>query len=180
MSANLAASVQRRIRCCTYDANALRRGDAQERSEGSNGNARDRERPLVVNFGPRPSRGLVLVAEGNDAMRTAIGAVLEAAGYASLLYANARELIAGARAEDAMCVVSDIRLPGMSGFQLLARLRKGTTEPLVILISAHDSLALRNKAMRLGVAGYLAKPFEGTALVSEIDRLAEAARARRY
>jgi DNA-binding NarL/FixJ family response regulator len=51
---------------------------------------------------------------------------------------------------------------------------------LVILISAHDSSALRNKATRLGAAGYLAKPFEGTALVSEIDRLAEASRARRF
>ena len=74
----------------------------------------------------------------------------------------------GVSADAAACVVSDLKLPGMSGLELLSELRaRGAGSP-VILITAHDSPALRAEAARLGAAAYLAKPFLGSELLTAI------------
>jgi FixJ family two-component response regulator len=117
------------------------------------------------------SRGLVLVAEDNDGMRKAIDTLLDAAGFSSIAYSSAEALIAGGR-EDELCVISNIRLPGMSGFELLSKLRERGTPTPVILITAKHTPAARSKAKRSGAAAYFAKPFQGSALLEVIDGLA--------
>jgi FixJ family two-component response regulator len=118
------------------------------------------------------SRGLVLVVEDNDGMREAIDALLDAAGYSSIGYSSAEALIAGGRIGEELCVISDIRLRGMSGFELLSELgERGTSTP-VILITAKHTPAARSKARRSGATAYFAKPFQGGALLEVIDGLA--------
>jgi FixJ family two-component response regulator len=78
-------------------------------------------------------------------------------------------------AESDACVVSDLKLPGISGLELLAKLHShGWSQPLM-LITAHDSPAVRAEAGSSGVAGYLAKPFLGSALVTAIKAAIESA-----
>jgi FixJ family two-component response regulator len=113
--------------------------------------------------------GRVLVIEDDEGMREAIESLLKAAGYATSAYATAEALIAAGTPEDARCVVSDIRLPAMSGLELIAELRaRGTSLP-VILITAHDSPALRSVAGLHGAAAYLPKPFGRCALLTAIE-----------
>src|SRR5690242_12317193 len=69
------------------------------------------------------SRGLELVVEENEGMRQSIDKLLDAAGFSGITYSNAEDLIAGGRFDDAVCVISDIKLPGRSGFDLLSQLR---------------------------------------------------------
>lgn len=114
------------------------------------------------------SLGRVLVVEDDDSMREAIESLLDAAGIESALYASAEALLAGEVSAGSVCIVSDVKLPGMSGLELLAELRTRGGWPPVILITAHDSAALRAEAMRQGVAAYLAKPFLGSALLAAI------------
>jgi len=110
----------------------------------------------------------VLVVEDDDSMRQAIERLLNVSGFASAVYASAEELLAVGPVEDDRCVVSDLKLPAMSGLELLAELRRrGCVLPL-ILITAHDWPSVRKEAQRSGVAGYLAKPYVGTALVAAI------------
>jgi CheY-like chemotaxis protein len=66
-------------------------------------------------------------------------------------------------------VVTDLKLQGMSGLQLLDALNLRGPHPPVILITAHDSPAARNEAASRGAAAYLAKPFLGSALLAAID-----------
>jgi two-component system, LuxR family, response regulator FixJ len=112
--------------------------------------------------------GRVLVVDDDNSMRHAIQRLLNASGLATAGYASAEELLAVGPDEADACVVSDLKLPGMSGLELLTELRvRGWQRPL-ILMTAHDSAGVRKDAERNGVACYLAKPFPGEALVVAI------------
>jgi len=112
----------------------------------------------------------VLVVEDDDSMRVAIERLLNAAGFATAVYASADELLAVGPCEDDACVVSDLVLPGQSGLELLGALRaRGWLGPLV-LITAQDSPSVRQEAARRGVAAYLAKPFPGSALLVAVRK----------
>lgn len=119
--------------------------------------------------------GRVLVAEDDDSMREAIATLLDAAGIECTGYASAEALLAGGAVDAARCVISDIRLPVMSGLELLALLRSRLAAPPVIMITGHDAPNLRQDAQRLGASAYLAKPFEGIALLAAIERAASPA-----
>jgi len=110
----------------------------------------------------------VMVVEDDDSMRGALERLLHAAGFQTAAYPTAEAALAGRTDRNAACVVSDLKLPGMSGLDLLAELRvRGTLSPL-ILITAHDAPGVREEAAQCGAAAYLAKPFCGTALLDVI------------
>ena len=110
----------------------------------------------------------VLVVEDDDSMREAIERLLNAAGFTTAVYASAEELLAVGPVGGDACVVSDLKLPAMSGLELLAQLRRHSWRGPLILITAHDSPSVRKAAKQSGVAGYLAKPFLGSTLLAAI------------
>jgi FixJ family two-component response regulator len=117
----------------------------------------------------------VIVVEDDGSMREALERLLAAAGFEPSSYTSAEALLAAGAGEGVVCVVSDLRLPAMSGLDLLAALRaRGVTVPLV-LITGHDAPGLREDALRRGAAAYLPKPFPGTTLL----KVVQAAIARR-
>jgi FixJ family two-component response regulator len=113
-------------------------------------------------------RGKVLVVEDDDSMREAIERLLNAAGVGCSAYASADALLTRGVDEGSACVICDLRLPGMSGLELLATLRERGISLPFILITAHDSRGLRQKAMQRGAAAYLVKPFRGTTLLEAV------------
>ena len=115
------------------------------------------------------SRGRVIVIEDDEGMRQAIESLLDAAGYATTAFASAEDLLAAGLPQDARCIVSDIRLPAMSGLELMTALRSGSFCPPVIVITAHDSAALRSEAGLRGAVAYLPKPFAGRELLAAIE-----------
>jgi FixJ family two-component response regulator len=117
----------------------------------------------------------VVVIEDDDSMREAIARLLDAAGFRCAAYASAEAYLAVSPGEGTACVVSDLKLPAMSGLDLLAAMRaRGGRAPL-ILITAHDAPGLGDEAGRRGAAAYLAKPFAGTALLDAIRAAIEPA-----
>ena len=117
----------------------------------------------------KASGSKVLLVEDDDSMREAIERLLGAAGFECAAYASAETMLADSTGVDAACVVSDLKLPAMSGLELLAELRtRGWKSPL-ILITAHDAPGLREEALRRGASSYLAKPFRGTALLEAVS-----------
>jgi len=111
---------------------------------------------------------MVLVVEDDDSMREAIERLLGAAGFGSTAYATADALLAHGVDADSACVISDLRLPGISGLELLAMLRKQKISLPFILITAHDAPGLREKAACCGASAYLPKPFRGTVLLDAV------------
>ncbi|MEO8134607.1 MAG: response regulator [Betaproteobacteria bacterium] len=115
------------------------------------------------------------MVEDDDGMRAAIETLLDAAGIANAAYPSAEALLAEDTVRDALCIISDLKLPAMSGLQLLTELRTRGAQPPVIVITAHDGPGVRQDAERCGAAAYFAKPFPGSALLAAIERVTETA-----
>jgi len=109
----------------------------------------------------------VLVVEDDSAMREALGRVLGAARFQVLSFPSAEALLEAGLPRESACLVLDIRLPGLSGFELRQRLvRSGASIP-VVFITALDNEMNRTEARRVGDA-YLAKPFLGRDLIDAV------------
>ncbi len=114
----------------------------------------------------------VYLVDDNDGFRESTAWLLETAGFAPLAYASGAAFLAaydgqrhGAADE---CLVSDIRMPQMSGLQLQEELaRRGIRLPLVF-VTAHGDVPLAVEAMRKGASNFLEKPFTDEALVQAI------------
>jgi two-component system response regulator FixJ len=119
------------------------------------------------------SRNKVLLVEDDDSFREAIGRLLDASDVENASYASAEALLSDAAMTDVACVVSDLKLPGMSGLDLLTELRTMGAWPPLILITAHDEPGRREEAARRGAAGYLVKPFTLAQLLDAIHSAVE-------
>jgi FixJ family two-component response regulator len=120
---------------------------------------------------------MVIVVEDDDSMREAIERLLHAAGFETAAYASAEALLGAGADPGAACVISDLKLPAMSGLELLTELRARGGWPPVIVVTAHDAPGVREEAAQHGAAAYLAKPFLGSALLGAIENVVESARS---
>jgi two-component system response regulator FixJ len=94
--------------------------------------------------------------------------LLNTLGVSTASFASAEALLAAGPTARDTCVVSDLKLPGLSGLQLLAALRqRGYPHPL-ILMTAYDSTTIRKMAEFYDVAAFLSKPLNGAALLAAI------------
>ncbi|QQP94685.1 response regulator transcription factor [Lysobacter enzymogenes] len=118
------------------------------------------------------SEARIYLVDDNDGFRESTAWLLETAGFEVQAYASAPaflEAYAGERhGSGAQCLVSDIRMPLMSGLQLQEELRRrGITLPLVF-VTAHGDVPLAVEAMRKGAANFLEKPFSDDGLIEAI------------
>lgn len=114
------------------------------------------------------SEPIVHVIDDDEAVRTSIAFLLEMAELPVRTYASALEFLAIADQVKDGCVVTDVRMPEMSGLDLVRRLKeRGITAP-VIVITGHGDVPLAVEAMRAGVVDFIEKPFEHEVLLSSI------------
>ena len=111
---------------------------------------------------------LVHVIDDDEAVRVSLAFLLEMADLPARTYGSALAFLEVVSEFQAGCVVTDVRMPGMSGLELVSRLKVlGVTLP-VIVITGHADVPLAVEAMRAGVADFLEKPFDDMALVAAI------------
>jgi FixJ family two-component response regulator len=113
---------------------------------------------------------LVAIVDDDASLRRALGRLVRAAGFAVKTFASAEEFLASDRSVPPRCLVLDVRLGGMGGFELHGCLNEAGTSPPVIFITAHDDVATRERARRAGASHYLRKPFDEDALIDAIHR----------
>ena len=113
----------------------------------------------------------ILIAEDDASMRRGIGRLLRAAGFDCIEFASAEDLLESAKAQSGACIVTDIHLPGLTGFDLVDRLRALRGRMPAVFITAYDNPSMRELALRRGNSAYLRKPFEGTALLDAIRKV---------
>jgi FixJ family two-component response regulator len=114
----------------------------------------------------------VAVIEDDSSFRRALSRSLSLRGFRTDAFASAEEFLRRRGADHADCIVLDIHLGGMSGFELQAELAARATAPPIIFITAFDDPATRERAEEAGAAAYLQKPFDEQALVDAINRVA--------
>src|SRR5262245_31740790 len=100
----------------------------------------------------------VVIIEDDPSMRQALGRILRVAGYAPLVYESAEAFIADGSAGHAICLIFDVHLPGLSGFELRERLVRDGVKTPVIFITAYDEPQARQHATQAGAVAYLTKP----------------------
>jgi RNA polymerase sigma factor (sigma-70 family) len=111
----------------------------------------------------------VYVVDDDASIRDSLALMLGLAGYATRLYADAESFLVAFRPDWAGCVVADLRLPGLSGVELQARVReRGSSIPFVI-ITAHGDVPAARAAFRAQAVDFIEKPFEDAQLRDAID-----------
>jgi FixJ family two-component response regulator len=113
---------------------------------------------------------VIAVIDDDASVRRALQRLLRSAGFAVETFATAREFLDAGRSARTACLVLDIHLPGMSGFDLQEHLAVSGALIPIVLITAHDDATTRERASRAGVAAYLRKPFDQGELIEAISR----------
>lgn len=116
------------------------------------------------------SKPNIVVVDDDPGMNQAIERLLNAAGFHAITFASAEDLLADGAAADAACLVVDVHLTGVSGFELQRRLQKSGVTPPVIFVTAYDESRSRAQAQDAGAIAYFIKPFPGKTLLAAITR----------
>jgi FixJ family two-component response regulator len=111
---------------------------------------------------------MVAIVDDDDLMRTAFLGLLKSAGLLAQAFPSAEEFLKSGLQHDAACLITDIRMPGMSGLELQAHLNADHCRIPTIFITAHGDAKMRLQAMRAGAVEFLAKPFDDEALLESV------------
>lgn len=114
-------------------------------------------------------RGHVLVVDDDASVRKVLGALLENAGWTTTRAATGEEALDLVRAADPDVVVSDLKMPGMDGLELLGHLRVSYPEIPVVLLTAHGSVDAAVEAMKRGAHDFLTKPFDKEQVLAIVE-----------
>jgi FixJ family two-component response regulator len=112
---------------------------------------------------------MVVVVDDEESVRQAVQRLLRAAGLSVESFASAEDFLKSGQLNATGCLVADIRMPGMSGLDLLAELNKKHLPIPTIFITAHGDENLRMQAMRAGAVKFLAKPVDGAILLAGVE-----------
>lgn len=111
---------------------------------------------------------VIHVVDDDPAIRDSLAFLLDVNGFQSKTYESANAFLANVAIDAPACVVSDIRMPGMNGIELVRELKtKGAACP-VVLITGHGDVALAVEAMKAGAVDFIEKPFDDQALLGAI------------
>jgi two-component system, LuxR family, response regulator FixJ len=108
----------------------------------------------------------VYVVDDDEAVRDSLRALFEADGFAVEICASASEFLEVEPADEGGCALVDVRMPGMDGIALLAALADRPHAPPVIMITGHGDVPMAVRAMKLGAADFIEKPFDPEALLA--------------
>ncbi len=112
----------------------------------------------------------VLVVDDKEMMRDSVGATLQRAGFAVVTAESGEQALTVAAKKRPDAVVTDLKMPGLSGIELLEKLREIDTELPVVLMTAFGTIETAVSAMKLGAFDYITKPFQGDELVIAVKR----------
>lgn len=113
----------------------------------------------------------IAVVDDEEPIRRALARLLGAAGIESRGYASGQEFLATWRHNPPDCVVMDLQMPGLSGFDVLQCLKNLGADMPIIIITAHDDPALRQRCLQAGATTYLPKPLDDNVLIKTIESL---------
>jgi FixJ family two-component response regulator len=120
---------------------------------------------------PADSKLTVAMVDDDTSMLRALARLVQTAGYAVRTYASAGEFLDGCGSSAIHCLVVDVQMPGMDGFELAAALeQRGVCLPM-LFITAYDSPLAREKAAKAHALGLLVKPFDPASLLVTLSAI---------
>src|SRR3954469_6584902 len=117
------------------------------------------------------SGAVIHVIDDDQAMRQSLAFLLEAAGLTARVHGSALDFLGHVDGADPGVIVTDVRMPGMSGLELVRWLGSRGLAGRAIVMTGHGDISLAVEATRAGAADFLEKPFEDEALLSAIHTI---------
>jgi FixJ family two-component response regulator len=111
---------------------------------------------------------MIAIVDDDDSIRRALQGLLESAELTAQSFASAEEFLQSGQRHQIACLITDIRMPGMSGLELQAKLNAEHCKIPIIFITAHGDEKLRMQALRAGAVEFMAKPFDDEALLESV------------
>jgi FixJ family two-component response regulator len=112
---------------------------------------------------------VISVVDDDESVRQSLGGLMRSVGFGVKVFSSAEEFLNSDDPRKTNCLILDVRMPGMDGFELQRRLEAGQYEIPVIFITAHGDEDLRQRALIAGAVDYLLKPFSEEALLSAVQ-----------
>ena len=122
---------------------------------------------------------LVYVIDDDEAVRDSLSILLESVGLAHEVYGSALDFLDAFDPDRHACIVTDIRMPGMSGLELQQRLLESRCDAPLIFITGHGDVPMAVTAMKRGAADFIQKPFRDQELIDRIHQALEQDKSRR-
>jgi FixJ family two-component response regulator len=111
---------------------------------------------------------MVAIVEDDQSYRLAVQRLLKSAGFSVRSFATAEDFLSSGQQQETGCLIADIRMPGMSGLDLQAKLISDQYPIPTIFMTAHGDEKMRLQAMRAGAVKFLTKPFDGENLIEAV------------
>ena len=116
---------------------------------------------------------LVAIVDDDESVQLALRDLIESDGLPAICFGSAEHFLDSEARSKAACLIADIRMPGMSGLELQAKLKAERCRIPVIFITAHGDAEMRIHAMRQGAVEFLSKPFDDAVLLEIVHAALE-------
>ena len=131
-------------------------------------------------MGSEQSSGLIAIVDDDNSVQCALQDLIESEGLSTLCFGSAEQFLDSGAQHQAACLIADIRMPGISGIALQAKLKADRCRIPIIFITVHGDAKMRIQAMRDGAVEFLTKPFDNAVLLETVHAAVEDhAKARR-
>lgn len=111
---------------------------------------------------------VVAIVDDDESMRSALQGLMKVAGLPAQTFASAEDFLNSGKQCKTACLITDIRMPGMSGLDLQARLNSERCRIPTIFITAHGDTEIQMQAVRAGAVEFLVKPFNKDVLLDHV------------
>ncbi|HTO33147.1 MAG TPA: response regulator FixJ [Pararhizobium sp.] len=115
---------------------------------------------------------VVHIVDDEAPVRKSLAFMLASAGYAVRAFGSAADFLSQADDTQGGCLITDLRMPGMNGVELLQALRKADAMLPAIVITGHGDVPMAVEAMKAGALDFIEKPFEEEVLLQALERAA--------
>ena len=113
----------------------------------------------------RQNSRFIAIDDDDESLKSALQDLIESDGLSALCFGSAEQFLNSKARHKAACLIADIRMPGMSGRELQAKLKAERCQIPIIFSTAHGDAEMRTLAMRDGAVEFLTKPFADAVLL---------------
>jgi two-component system, LuxR family, response regulator FixJ len=111
---------------------------------------------------------MIFIIDDDQSMRRAFSLLLRSVGFVTREFSSAEEFLTYSHINECDCIILDIRMPGMNGFELMEKLLLSGVSVPIIGVTAFDDAENRGRALALGATAYFTKPVDDQALIDAI------------
>ncbi len=125
------------------------------------------------------NKGIVFVIDDSISIRRSLERLIKSVGLTVQSYASADEFLKSGRPKTESCIVLDVRMPGLTGFELQEALAASDIRIPIIFLTGHANVPMSVKAMKAGAIDFIEKPFNDSVLLEAIHKALETDRLER-